>query len=135
MKSLNVLLVDDDPVFHMINTKILQRMGLTKISTADNGKEALTFLGKSSSEDQTIPDAIFVDLNMPILDGFGFIEAFMKSNIHNKNKVHIAILTSSINPDDIKRAGELGIQDYLTKPITENSVRSVLESIAIRQVA
>jgi CheY-like chemotaxis protein len=132
VKNLNVLLIDDEPVFHMINTKILQRLGLTRISTACNGKEALNFFVKSSSGDQTIPDAIFVDLNMPVLDGFGFIEAFARLNIPGKSKPRIAILTSSIDPRDMKRAEELGIQDYLTKPITESSVRSVLESLVVR---
>jgi CheY-like chemotaxis protein len=129
ISKLNILLVDDDPVFHFINTKILHRLGQTQINTALNGKEALKFIGERVSDQQAIPDAIFVDLDMPVLNGFDFIRAFEKLNIPSASRPHIAILTSSSNSDDMEQARKLGVDHYLTKPLTEDSLRSVLGTL------
>jgi CheY-like chemotaxis protein len=125
---MNILLVDDDSVFHFIHTKILNSLGLTEISTANNGEEALEFIDEHASGKRPLPNLIFVDLDMPILDGFGFIEAFKKLILPQKDKIHIAILSSSFNPSDINRARELGVSHYLNKPISENSIQSLLQS-------
>ena len=128
INKLSILLVDDDPVFHFINTKILQNLGFTRIISAENGEVALNLIENNLSEARSIPDAIFVDLNMPILDGFGFIEAFKKLAIPGNSKVSIAILTSSSSSHDKERAKELGVNHYYTKPISENTLLEVLES-------
>lgn len=125
--KMNVLLVDDDPIAHLINRKTLQRIGLTMIDSASNGVEALNYVGHLV-EGQSRPNVIFVDLNMPVLDGFGFIEEFKRSSIPHKEDIQIAILTSSYDPGDKKRASELGVTHYLTKPVTEDGLRAVLES-------
>ncbi len=127
MRQINVLLVDDDPLFHFINTKMLQFEGVTRIYTAPNGKEALEFI--ESAEKESMPDIILVDLQMPILNGFGFIEAFRNLNIPHKEQIRIVILTSSFSPRDKLRAQELGVTDYLIKPLSETSIRPVLESL------
>jgi CheY-like chemotaxis protein len=124
----NILLVDDDQVFNFLSTKVLHRMGITEgIHTATNGRDALELI-KESFTDHNFPDIIFLDINMPIMDGFGFIEAFKKMNMPEKEKVVIAIVTSSQDSNDIRRAKELGITHYLTKPISEKTLRPVLES-------
>jgi len=125
---MKILLVDDDSVFHFIHTKILQSIGLTEISTAKNGEEALELLDGQIAGNRALPNVIFVDLDMPVLDGFGFIEGFKKMIIPQKDKIHIAILSSSFNPSDISRAKELGISHYLNKPISGNTIQSVLTS-------
>ena len=66
---------------------------------------------------------------MPILDGFGFIEAFKKLIIPQKDKVEIAILSSSFNPSDINRAKELGIAHYINKPISGTTIQSLITSL------
>jgi CheY-like chemotaxis protein len=125
----NVLLVDDDQVFHFLGTKVLQRMGFTdEIHTANNGKEALKLINNKLSNLKPFIDIIFLDINMPIMDGFSFIEAFRKMAMPHKEKIKIVIVTSSQDTGDIQRAKDLGITDYLIKPISENSIRSVLEN-------
>jgi CheY-like chemotaxis protein len=124
----NILLIDDDQVFNFLSTKVLQRLGITEgIHTASNGRDALNLI-KGSFTDENFPDIIFLDINMPILDGFGFIEAFKKISMPSKDKVVIAIVTSSQDSNDIRRAKELGVTHYLTKPISEKTLRPVLES-------
>jgi CheY-like chemotaxis protein len=128
----NVLLVDDDKIFNFLSEKTLQRMGaVNEIHSALNGKEAIDLLNDYFQGSRAMPDIIFLDLNMPIMDGFGFIEAFRKLNIPNKEKVRIVIVTSSQDPKDMERARGMGIQHYLTKPITEEKLRTALEMTTV----
>ena len=127
----NILLVDDDEVFHLLSNKLLQRLGITRdIYTARNGREALDFV---ASHDLTAegPHVIFLDLNMPIMNGFAFIEALKSQEISHHDRIVIVIVSSSQDPTDLARAKALGIKHYLTKPISEESIREVLTSIGV----
>src|SRR5690606_34954928 len=100
------------------NRKVLETMGIAdSIHTALNGKEALDLLNGYLSGSNAVPDVIFLDLNMPIMDGFAFLEAFKRVNIPNKEMVSIVIVTSSTDPADIAKAKAMGIDHYLTKPV------------------
>lgn len=73
----SILLVDDDSIFNFINTQLLNNIGFTEnIHAASNGKEALDLINSCLSGTEPLPDIIFLDLIMPIVDGFAFIEAF-----------------------------------------------------------
>lgn len=102
-------------------------MGIAdQIHSALNGKEALDLLNGYLSGEKAIPEIIFFDLNMPIMDGFAFLEAFKKLKIPDKSRVSIIIVTSSSDPNDIERAKAMGIDHYLTKPIKESDIRAAL---------
>ena len=121
----NVLLVDDDKISNFINSKVLSRTGIVKeLHTVMNGKEALDHINKSGTK--WSPDVIFVDLNMPVMDGFQFIEAFSKLDHSKTDKVRIVIVTSSEDPEDMKRARSLGVKDYLVKPMKEADILRIL---------
>ncbi|MBL0740414.1 response regulator [Chryseolinea lacunae] len=123
----NVLLVDDDKVFNFINTQMLRQAGIASdIHTAMNGKQAIDYLNTCSEETAPFPDLILLDLNMPIMDGFGFLEAFRFLG-HEKENVNIIVLSSSENPSDIHKAKDMGASLYLTKPLSTESLRRALE--------
>jgi CheY-like chemotaxis protein len=123
-----VLLVDDDQVCNLISKKTLQRMGIVnEVHTALNGEEAINLLNDYFQGALSLPDVILLDLNMPIMDGFSFIEAFKKLNIPNKDSMRIVIVSSSQNPNDVRKAKELGITAFLTKPVTETNLRTAFE--------
>lgn len=123
-----VLLVDDDQVCNLISKKTLQRMGIVnEVHTALNGEEAINLLNDYFQGALSLPDVILLDLNMPIMDGFTFIEAFKKLNIPNKDSMRIVIVSSSQNPNDVRKAKEMGISVFLTKPVTETNLRSAFE--------
>ncbi len=127
MKKKNVLLVDDDQIFNLLNQKTLQMLGIVgEIHIARNGSEALELINQYYIGSRALPEVILLDLNMPIMDGFGFIEAFHRLNIPNIEKTLIIVVTSSDNPNDLRRAKELGITNYLTKPLSETELRQVL---------
>ncbi len=79
----NVLLVDDDKTFNFISTRLLELTGMAgNILTAWNGKQALDLFERN----QGFPDVILLDLNMPVMDGFEFLEAFNTLNLQGKNR-------------------------------------------------
>jgi CheY-like chemotaxis protein len=127
MQTKSVLLVDDDNIFNFLGTKLLQRWGIAnEIHTAGNGKEALDLLNRYYMGSSSLPDVILLDLNMPVMDGFSFIEAFKKLNLPRKEKVSIIILTSSQDPRDMARAKNMGITHFLSKPLTEEALLNAL---------
>lgn len=123
----NVLLVDDDHIFNYLNQRIIQKMGFTdEIHSARNGQEAIELLNQYLTGTTALPDIIFLDLNMPVMDGFAFLEAFKRMNMPGKEKISIIIVTSSQDPKDIQRAKDLGVDHYLSKPITEEGIKTAL---------
>jgi CheY-like chemotaxis protein len=130
MGKLNcVLLVDDDKVNNFINTRILKKLGVCdNIKTSLNGEEALLYLTKyCSSYDQNYPELIILDNNMPEMNGIEFLELYNQLNYNKNFKLNIIVLTASNNPQDEQKLKELGIQGYLTKPLTEEKLMNVLE--------
>lgn len=125
MQKKNVLLVDDDTIFQMLGIKALQRVGVhdERISKALNGKQALELL-----KDLTTPrpDVILLDLNMPVMNGFEFLEAFNNLTPAEKDDTKVVVVTSSESDTDIRKAKELGATEYLIKPLKDEKLSAVL---------
>jgi len=123
----NVLLVDDDAVFNFLSKKVVERMGFAQdIHTALNGREALDLFNSYYQGARSLPDVILLDLNMPIMDGFSFLQAFQSLNLTSKDTVKIIVVTSSQDPEDMERAKKLGVAEYLVKPLQEKKLREAL---------
>jgi CheY-like chemotaxis protein len=119
----NVLLVDDDFVFTFLNKKIIGSLKfINEIDTAQNGQQAIDLLNASIDSDRPLPDIILLDLNMPVMDGFGFLDAFRNLRLPHKDRIKIIIVTSSMHPEDIQRAKDFGVTSYLTKPLKEEGL-------------
>lgn len=125
-----VLLVDDDPIFNFLHSRMLSLGGLAKeVHTALNGRQALDLLNGYFSGTSVLPDAILLDLTMPELDGFGFLEALKKLKVPGMENVNIVVITSSINPRDMERVRALGVSNYLIKPITLEKLKDALLAV------
>ena len=123
----SVLLVDDNNVDNFINQKVMSSLGLVKeIHTALNGEQALNIFNQYQNGTIAIPDVILLDLNMPVMDGLGFIQAFQSLNFPHKENVLIIVLTSSSSSEDMNRVKGLGIKHYLTKPLTQEIIQTIL---------
>ncbi len=115
----SVLLVDDDDICNFImfrNLKII--VSDLEILTAMNGKEAINLLKNVFTTNSKIPSIIFLDINMPVMDGFGFLEAY-KIMDGPKDDIKIVMVTSSVHASDIIRAQAGGVNDFLIKPVDE----------------
>jgi CheY-like chemotaxis protein len=121
-----ILFVDDDPVSHYIHTRIVKHLSIDcEVRVALNGKEALDAM--ISEQQRFVPDFLFVDLNMPVMDGFRLIQSFHTLQIPGKENTMIIILTSSNNIDDRSRATEMGIENYIVKPILAIDLGRILQ--------
>jgi CheY-like chemotaxis protein len=115
----SVLLVDDDDICNFIMFRTLKIIvSDVEILTAMNGKEAINLLKNLFTANLRTPSIIFLDINMPVMDGFGFLEAF-KNMEGPKDDIKIVIVTSSNNSSDIIRAQAGGASDFIIKPVDE----------------
>jgi CheY-like chemotaxis protein len=120
-----VLLIDDDDICNFLMTKALERLGAVKeIRSVLNGKQAIDLILRT--DNQNLPEIIFLDINMPIMDGFAFLEAYNDLALLNKQDTRIVIVTSSDSPSDRVRAQSLGVKDFLLKPVNEDKLKLVL---------
>ncbi len=118
------MLIDDNDLDNIINQKILEANDFAEIiyvnSSSMSALEFLKNLGvNGNATRQLIPDYIFVDLNMPIMDGIQFIDSFYKQYKTVMNKCKLAVLTSSINPNDKEKVNKLDPTiPFINKPLT-----------------
>lgn len=125
-------MVDDDEVSSYLISSTLEDMDIAdKIATAYNGKEALDFLQQNCSDDREgfCPAFILLDLNMPVMDGFEFLDEFGRSFAEYTDKITICILSSSSAGKDKLKALDYPISGFITKPLTEEKLKPILEMI------
>ena len=131
-KLKSILLVDDDEVACFLHKLLIRDMEITEhIETALNGQQALTLLNEracSNSSDKPYPELIFLDVNMPMVDGFEFLQRFEAAQPSTASPI-IVMLSSSQDARDLERAKLYRILTFLNKPLTEEKVRRVLEEI------
>jgi CheY-like chemotaxis protein len=126
----SVLLVDDDPTTNFINKLLLNRMGVAEqILVAENGEQALRTLDQTCAAPASAacPCLILLDMNMPVLNGLAFLEAYMQMPLANKQAIIIVMLTTSLHEYDLKRAQQLPIAGFLNKPLTREKVTALLQ--------
>lgn len=122
-----VLLVDDDDICNFIMARTLKTIVADlKILTAMNGKEAINLLKNLFVKNLEIPSIIFLDINMPVMDGFGFLAAYNGMDGQKEN-IKIVMVTSSNHSRDILRAQSEGVSDFLLKPIDEKMLSKFFE--------
>lgn len=129
-----VLLIDDDEATNFINQMVIKRAGITDtIEVALNGREALEFLTNSGKHEKETehpfpqPMLILLDINMPVMDGWEFLEAYHKLPESQKAEIVIVMLTTSLNPDDTQRAAEISeISGFRSKPLTIELVEDIM---------
>lgn len=130
MTTLKTLtLVDDDDIFVFLTTKIIEQTNLVDlIKGFGNGLDAINFLKENKNNVDALPDIILLDLNMPIMNGWQFLEEYNKLNPTIGKKITIYICSSSISPDDITRAKTISeVSDYIIKPITKDKLIDLIK--------
>lgn len=127
-------IIDDDKIYVNLVKKIIEIKKLSEnLLIYKNGKEALDYFKdtlENMSEDK-LPDIIFLDLNMPVMDGWEFLNEFIKiKNNFNKN-ITLYVVSSSIDPRDLERAKSFNlVTDYLIKPIELKKFEKIFEKTA-----
>src|SRR3954462_10243255 len=116
-----VMLVDDNDTDNFISKRIVEITKFAKrVEVKNSGKSALDYLKENQSSAEDLPNIIFLDINMPIVDGFVFLCEFEKFSEVVRNKCKVIILSSSDNKRDIdKIVNNNHVIKFITKPLTE----------------
>lgn len=124
-KYKSVLLVDDSEIDNFVNKKLISKTQFAKDTYEKlNAKSALEFLQKESANPENLPDIIFLDIMMPIMDGFAFLNEFEKLPESVRKKCKIVMLSSSESFKDLNRANSNKyVKKFLNKPLNERALQ------------
>jgi CheY-like chemotaxis protein len=125
-----IAIVDDDEVHQFTLKKQIEFSGLSdEIIVFSDGEEVFKHFESNLNNPERIPDVIFLDINMPIMDGWDFVSEFKRLKSSLTKEVSIFMVSSSIREEDIRRAkGILEISDYIVKPISSQTLFNLIQS-------
>lgn len=133
MKPLDlILLIDDDETTNYLNHRLLTKMNVAhQIDIVTNGEEALAYLQEAcktgDADPASCPDLMFVDIKMPVMDGFEFLDEYEKATLNMKKNTVVMMLTSSASFYDLERLKKYKeVERHVSKPLTEPDVRELL---------
>jgi CheY-like chemotaxis protein len=134
VKKLPIIgIIDDDKIYHFILTSIINKNNLAEsILSFLDGEKAIQYLRDNKTHNEKIPDVLFLDVNMPIMDGWMFIEEYARIKMNITKKILVFMLSSSANPTDIERADKISeISNYIIKPQNLEEVKMIFENYDI----
>jgi CheY-like chemotaxis protein len=125
----NVIIVEDDPIASLIISKEIERHPRFILSMAfSNGKLSIDYIKSAFEQKGVLPDLILLDINMPVMNGWEFLDAFQ--NLERRKEVPVIMLTSSIDPQDIEKARSYKeVKGYFSKPLTNESLDQIVAII------
>lgn len=127
-----VALVDDDKIFQLTASKTIKALQLSdNILQFGNGEDALKYLVDNAMNSSALPDYIFLDINMPFVDGWMFMQDYAGLKQELAKDIAIFMVSSSIDPRDIHRAKSIpDVQEYVVKPVTKEKFMQLLNDAA-----
>lgn len=131
-----ILCVDDDPITLMLCKKVIERTSFAQeIITAQNGEEAFQYFKNiireiNSGNVVDYPKLVLLDLNMPIMNGWEFLDAYLENNFQEILTSKFIILSSTIDPDDVNKSKKyIMVYDFMSKPISTEMIENLKNKI------
>ncbi len=129
-RAVSILLVDDDEINNFISIKLIKKALITsEIMACLNGKFAIEQLVDIQKKDpDTLPDFILLDINMPIMNGWEFLDEYKRLNIDPLGKTKIYIISSSVFSNDINKARSYPlVKSFISKPLSVEKIKEMFE--------
>ncbi len=122
-----ILLIDDDEATNYLNEKVIEEIGCAdKVIVKNDAETALAYLN-SYDDEHPKPKLTFVDINMPGMNGWEFVERYKKIKEKSTEQSVLIMLSTSINPSDIEKANKINVIDgYRSKPLTKEMIDSII---------
>lgn len=126
-----ILLIDDSEPDNFLHAYLLKKSGkVQEIVTVLNVEQALDFLKETMGEKVEMPEAILLDINMPRLNGWEFLDIILKSEEFKGVQTKVYMLTTSLNPDDENKALNVyKLDGYLNKPLTLDHINQIIDEL------
>ncbi len=124
-----ILLIDDDMPTNYLNQLIVNKSGCAEKCVAlESGQEALVYLRSKENGTYPQPELILLDVNMPTMDGWEFIEAYSQLSKDQQGGIVVVMLTTSLNPEDREKANSIPeVNDLIHKPLSESVLQEILD--------
>lgn len=128
-----ILLIDDDTVTNMLHSRVIERSGLAhRIDVATDGQEALDLLNADLDAGRPLPELLFLDINMPGMGGFEFLEEYAKLDIASEGQLIIVMLSTTLLPADHWRAeADPHVHSFCAKPLRLENLIEVIEAFQL----
>ena len=126
-----VMLIDDNEIDNLINQKMIEAASIAEhIYIHTGARSAIEFLRNLEKLDKetknVMPEVIFLDIDMPLMDGFQFLDEFEKLSEETKKKCKVVMLTSSINPQDVNKSKKYSyVKKYINKPLSQDNLANL----------
>ena len=126
-KHRNILLVDDNEINNLLHERLIEMSDFgAPVVVKQSAPEALDFLNSVANAPEQIPEFIFLDIRMPIMDGFGFMDEFQKMPETLTGKSKVILLSSTLDPEDNEKAKRYPhVVKMLLKPLTVDQLNSI----------
>ncbi len=134
MKTINTIyLIDDDGIFQYLTCKVIEDTKLVEqICLFENGHTAIETIRDKVEKKAVLPEIILLDLSMPIMDGWDFLDELRLIRPLIDSEIIIYIVSSTISPKDIQRVNSYSeVKDYVIKPITRQKFSDLIKSLAV----
>lgn len=129
-----IFCIDDDPVTLILSDLVIKKSGFAReVITAKNGKEGLDWFSSYFSKNnadviQDVPQIIFLDINMPVMNGWDFLEGYLMKYAARLPETKVVIVSSTVNPEDFLKANRYNIViDFINKPLTKEGLSELME--------
>lgn len=132
-KTINLLVIDDDDINIFIIKKIVEKTGykITMIAKS-NGQLAIDYIKETLENNQTLPQLILIDINMPVMNGWEFVEAYTELNV--TEDINLYILSSSVYENDIEKTKSYSnVKGFISKPLSLDRLSELLKEVEIKQ--
>ncbi len=130
-KIKSIALVDDDEIFVFLTKMTIEDSNLVEdVKVFRNGSEVLTFFNENLNDPRQLPEVILLDIFMPIMDGWQFLEEYLVLKPHINKKIIIYLVSSSISPQDHQKAKKINeVANFIIKPVTRKNLLEILKNL------